>query len=81
MQKQIFKDENIFVVLVVCFDLFHLACLDMSWSGGYNWRMTDVQSMESSDRNSSKGDMASVKSPCSIECYGEDEDDKNWEVG
>lgn len=43
--------------------------------------MTAVQAMESSDRKSSKGDMASVKSPCSIECYSEDEDDKNWEVG
>ena len=43
--------------------------------------MRAVQSMESSDRESSKGDMASMKSPCSIECYGEDEDYKNWEMG
>ena len=43
--------------------------------------MTAVQSMENSDRKSSKGDMTSVKSPCSVECYGEDEDGKNWEMG
>ena len=41
--------------------------------------MRAVQSMECSDRESSKGDMASMKS--SIECYGEDEDYKNWEMG
>lgn len=55
--------------------------MDMSWSGGYNWRMRAVQYMESSDRKSSKGDMASVKSLCSTECYGEDEGYKNWEMG